>query len=92
MASEARYPILAELGLEWPEDTPMDTVTATDTTQFESVSGSHVVETGSLGARPRGDSPTRGAHRADQKKYGTYNSMSYNSMSYTIGNYMPMTN
>jgi len=52
MASEARYPILAELGLEWPEDTPVDTVTATDTTQFGSVSGSHVVETGSLGARP----------------------------------------
>jgi len=49
MASEARYPILAELGLEWPEDTPVDTVTATDTTQFESVSASHVVETGSLG-------------------------------------------
>ena len=43
-------PILAELGLEWPEDTPMDTVTATDTTQFESVSASHVAETRSLGA------------------------------------------
>ncbi len=40
----------AELGLGWPEDTPVETVTATDTTQFESVSASHVVETGSLGA------------------------------------------
>ena len=38
----------AELGLGWPEDTPVETVTATDTTQFESVSASHVVETGSL--------------------------------------------
>ncbi|WP_306052467.1 RNA-guided endonuclease InsQ/TnpB family protein [Natronococcus wangiae] len=40
----------SELGLGWPEDTPVETVTATDTTQFESVSASHVVETGSLGA------------------------------------------
>ncbi|SEH59466.1 putative transposase [Halopenitus malekzadehii] len=39
----------AELGLGWPEDTPVETVTATDTTHFESVSASHVVETGSLG-------------------------------------------
>ncbi len=38
----------SELGLGWPEDTPVETVTATDTTQFESVSASHVVETGSL--------------------------------------------
>jgi len=38
----------AELGLGWPEDTPVETVTATDTTQFESVSASHVIETGSL--------------------------------------------
>lgn len=40
----------SELGLGWPEDTPVETVTATDTTHFESVSVSHVVETGSLGA------------------------------------------
>ena len=40
----------SELGLGWPEDTPVQTVTATDTTHFESVSASHVVETGSLGA------------------------------------------
>lgn len=38
----------AELGLGWPEDMPVETVTATDTTQFESVSASHVIETGSL--------------------------------------------
>ena len=38
----------SELGLGWPEPTPVETVTATDTTQFESVSASHVVETGSL--------------------------------------------
>ena len=38
----------AELGLGWPEATPVETVTATDTTQFESVSASHVIETGSL--------------------------------------------
>jgi len=38
----------AELGLGWPEDTPVETVAATDTTQFESVSASHVIETGSL--------------------------------------------
>jgi len=38
----------SELGLGWPEDTPVETVTATNTTQFESVSASHVVETGSL--------------------------------------------
>jgi putative transposase len=39
----------SELGLGWPEDTPVETVTATDTTHFESVSASHVMETGSLG-------------------------------------------
>ncbi|QSG14901.1 RNA-guided endonuclease InsQ/TnpB family protein [Halapricum desulfuricans] len=38
----------AALGLGWPEETPVETVTATDTTQFKSVSASHVVETGSL--------------------------------------------
>jgi len=38
----------AELGLGWPEDTPVETVTATDTAHFESVSASHVIETGSL--------------------------------------------
>jgi putative transposase len=38
----------SELGLGWPEETPVETVTATDTTQFESVSASHVVKTGSL--------------------------------------------
>ncbi|MFQ3320066.1 MAG: putative transposase [Natronomonas sp.] len=36
-----------ELGLGWPEDTPVETVAATDTTQFESVSASHVIESGS---------------------------------------------
>jgi putative transposase len=40
----------SELGLGWPEDTPVETVTATDTTTFQRVSASHVVETGSLGA------------------------------------------
>jgi len=38
----------SELGLGWPESTPVETVTATDTTQFESVSASHVIEAGSL--------------------------------------------
>jgi putative transposase len=38
----------SELGLGWPESTPVETVTATDTAQFESVSASHVIETGSL--------------------------------------------
>jgi putative transposase len=38
----------SELGLGWPEATPVETVTATDTTRFESVSASHVIETGSL--------------------------------------------
>ena len=40
----------SELGLGWPEDTPVETVTATDTADFQRVSASHVVETGSLGA------------------------------------------
>ena len=40
----------AELGLGWPEETPVETVTATDTAQFESVSASRVIEAGSLGA------------------------------------------
>ncbi|THE64333.1 transposase [Salinadaptatus halalkaliphilus] len=38
----------SELGLGWPEETPVETVTATDTAQFESVSASRVIETGSL--------------------------------------------
>jgi putative transposase len=37
-----------ELGLGWPEATPVETVTATNTTEFQSVSASHVIETGSL--------------------------------------------
>jgi len=37
-----------ELGLGWPESTPVETVTATEMAQFESVSASHVIETGSL--------------------------------------------
>jgi len=38
----------SELGPGWPEATPVETATATDTTQFESVSASRVIETGSL--------------------------------------------
>ncbi|ELY93675.1 RNA-guided endonuclease InsQ/TnpB family protein [Natrialba taiwanensis] len=38
----------SELGLGWPEDTPVETVTATDTADFQRVSASHVIETGSL--------------------------------------------
>ncbi|WP_276298868.1 RNA-guided endonuclease InsQ/TnpB family protein [Halorussus lipolyticus] len=38
----------SELGLGWPESTPVETVTATDTADFQRVSASHVVETGSL--------------------------------------------
>jgi len=38
----------SELGLGWPESTPVETVTATDTTDFQSVSASRVIETGSL--------------------------------------------
>ena len=37
-----------ELGLGWPEETPVETVTATDTDDFREVSASHVIETGSL--------------------------------------------
>jgi len=37
-----------ELGLGWPESTPVETVTATDTDDFQEVSASHVVEAGSL--------------------------------------------
>ncbi|WP_136718149.1 RNA-guided endonuclease InsQ/TnpB family protein [Halorientalis salina] len=37
-----------KLGLGWPEDTPVETVTATDTADFQRVSASHVLETGSL--------------------------------------------
>ncbi|WP_302082159.1 RNA-guided endonuclease InsQ/TnpB family protein [Salinibaculum rarum] len=37
-----------ELGLGWPESTPVETVTATDRAVFQSVSASHVIETGSL--------------------------------------------
>ena len=40
----------SELGLGWPEDTPVETVTATGTPEFQRVSARHVVETGSLGA------------------------------------------
>lgn len=36
------------LGLGWPESTPVETVTATDTAGFQRVSASHVLETGSL--------------------------------------------
>ena len=38
----------SELGLGWPESTPVETVAATDTADFQRVSASHVLETGSL--------------------------------------------
>jgi putative transposase len=38
----------SELGLGWPEETPVETVTATDTDDIHEVSASHVIETGSL--------------------------------------------
>ncbi len=37
----------SELGLGWPESTPVETVTATDTADIQRVSASHVIETGS---------------------------------------------
>ena len=37
----------SELGLGWPESTPVETVTAVDTAGFQRVSASHVVEAGS---------------------------------------------
>ena len=40
----------SELGLGWPEETPVETVAARDTANFQRVSASHVVETESLGA------------------------------------------
>jgi len=39
-----------ELGLGWPEDTPVETALPTDTPDFQRVSAKRVVETGSLGA------------------------------------------
>jgi putative transposase len=38
----------SELGLGWPESTPVETVTATDTADLQRMSASHVIETGSL--------------------------------------------
>ena len=40
----------SELGLGWPEDTPVETALPTDTPDFQRVSAKRVVETGSLGA------------------------------------------
>ena len=40
----------AELGLGWPESTPVETALPTDTSDFQRVSAKRVVETGSLGA------------------------------------------
>jgi putative transposase len=40
----------SELGLGWPEDTPVETALPTDTPDFQCVSAKRVVETGSLGA------------------------------------------
>jgi len=39
----------SELGLGWPEDTPVETTLPTDTPDFQRVSAKRVVETGSLG-------------------------------------------
>ncbi len=38
----------SEVGLGWTESTSVETVTATDTADFQRVSASHVVETGNL--------------------------------------------
>ncbi len=40
----------SELGLGWPESTPVETALPTDTASFQCVSAKRVVETGSLGA------------------------------------------
>ena len=40
----------SELGLGWPESTPVETALPTDTPDFQRVSAKRVVETGSLGA------------------------------------------
>jgi putative transposase len=40
----------SELGLGWPEDTPVETALPTDTDDLREVSAKRVVETGSLGA------------------------------------------
>ena len=40
----------SELGLGWPEDTPVETALPTDTAGFQRVSAKRVVESGSLGA------------------------------------------
>ncbi len=40
----------SELGLGWPESTPVETALPTDTPEFQRVSAKRVVETGSLGA------------------------------------------
>ena len=40
----------SELGLGWPESTPVETALPTDTADFQRVSAKRVVETGSLGA------------------------------------------
>jgi len=37
----------AELGLGWPEDTPVETALPTDTDDFREVSAKRVIETGS---------------------------------------------
>ena len=39
-----------ELGMEWPESTPVETALPTDTDDFREVSAKRVIETGSLGA------------------------------------------
>ncbi len=40
----------SELGLEWPESTPVETALPTDTDDIHEVSAKRVIETGSLGA------------------------------------------
>ena len=40
----------SELGLGWPEDTPVETALPTDTAGFQRVSAKRVIEAGSLGA------------------------------------------
>ena len=39
----------SELGLGWPEDTPVETALPTDTPDFQRVSAKRVIEAGSLG-------------------------------------------
>jgi len=84
----------SKLGLGWPESTPVETSLPTDTADYQRVSAKCVVETGSLGAWPRGYSSRTGRQNSNScSRTSTPSSLCMNTLTVdTVGGLASSTN